>query len=104
MNVGGHARIAERADQNGVEIAGQRGKTIRRDRYVLAQVAVGAPVEVGKRQVRPGGLKHAHGLRDDFLPDSVAGNNSDPLPWAHSRKGITGVVVGGQWSVETVGG
>ena len=47
VNVGGHARIAEGADQDGVEIPGQGSEAIRRDRNFVGEIAVGSPVERG---------------------------------------------------------
>ena len=52
MDVGLHPGIAESADQNGVEIAAQHGKAVGRNRGLVAQVAVGAPIEFGQLDMR----------------------------------------------------
>ena len=43
-----HARIAERADQDRVEVAAQHREAVRRHRDAVAQIAVGAPIEMGE--------------------------------------------------------
>ena len=48
MDVGLHARIAERSDQDGVEVAAQHGEPVRRHRDLIAQIAIGAPIEMGQ--------------------------------------------------------
>ncbi len=45
MNVGGHARIAESADQNSVKISGQGNEAVRRHGDFVGEIAVGSPVE-----------------------------------------------------------
>ena len=79
MDVGLHARIAERADQDGVEIAAQHGEAVRRNRDLVAQIAIGAPVEMGQCHLSAGGLNYLDRLWDDFLTDAVTGNNGDTL-------------------------
>ena len=51
MNVGLDPRIAEGADQDGVEVARQHGEAVGGNGDAVAQVAVGAPVEVGQLNV-----------------------------------------------------
>ena len=46
VNIGGHARIAEGADQDGVEIARQGGEAVRRNGNFVGEIAVGSPVEI----------------------------------------------------------
>ena len=47
VDVGGHAGIAERADEDGVEVAGQHVKAVGRDGGAVDEVAVGSPIEAG---------------------------------------------------------
>ena len=77
VDVGLDARIAECADQDGVEIAAQHGESVRRDGDSVAQIAVGAPVEIGQLHGGAGGLNDLHRLGDDFLADAVAGDDGD---------------------------
>ena len=83
MDIRGHARIAEGAQQDGVEIAFQHGEAVGRDRDAVSQVAVGAPVEMGQLDVGARGLDDVHGLGDDLGADAVPGNNGDSLLLAH---------------------
>ena len=83
MNIGGHARIAECAHQDGVEIAFQHGEAVRRDGDAVRQVAIGAPVEMGHLDAGARGLDDFHGLGDDLWADAVPGNNGDTLLLAH---------------------
>ena len=86
MNIRGHARIAERAQQDGVEIAFQHGEAVRRDGDAVRQVAIGAPVEMGHLDVGARGLDDFHGLGDDFRADAVSGNDGDTLLLAHGME------------------
>src|ERR1700674_92567 len=87
MNVRGHARIAESADQYGVEIPIQHSEAIRRDRSFVGEVVIGSPVEAGYRQIRTGSLDHSYRLRNDLFPDAITGNhgNSSHSYCAHAR-------------------
>ena len=81
MDVGLDAGIAEGADQDGVEVAGEHGESVGRDGGLVAQVAVGAPVEVGQFDGGAGGLDDLDRLRNHFLADAVAGDDGDALFW-----------------------
>ncbi len=70
MNIGGHARIAKSADQDGVEIPGQHGEAVRRDRNFVGEIAVGSPVERGEFDRGTSGLHHVH----------ACGMTSFPMP------------------------
>ena len=80
VDVGLDPRIAEGADQNGIEVAAEHGKAVGRHGDLITQVAIGAPVEVGQLNIGAGGLNHLHRLRDDFLADAVAGDDGDAFP------------------------
>ena len=71
--------IAEGTDQDGIEVAGQHGESIRRNGGLIAEVAVCAPVKFGEVKRGPGGLHHFYSLRDHFLANAVAGNYGDAL-------------------------
>src|SRR5439155_10866545 len=45
----------------------------------VAQVAVGAPVEVRECDGRAAGFEHAHRFGDHFFADTVAGRDGDAL-------------------------
>src|ERR1700740_1202796 len=77
MNVGLHARIAEGSDEDGVEVMRQHLESVGRNGGLVAEIAVGAPIEFGEIHGRPGGLNHIDGLWNHFFTDSVAGNNGD---------------------------
>ncbi len=80
VNVGLHARIAECADQDRVEIAAEHGEAVGRNGGLVAQIAVGAPVEIGELHGRARGLNHVYRLRNHFLADAVARDDGDALP------------------------
>jgi hypothetical protein len=84
MKVGGHARIAKRADEDGIEIAGQGREAVRWDRNFVGEIAVGSPVERRQFDRGPCGIYDLYGLRDDFFPDPVPGNYGNMLGRAHA--------------------
>ncbi len=79
--IGRHAGIAERAEENGVEVVTKHFDSAGGEGDVFAEIFVGAPVEVHEfdrtAMLRRGGLDAFHGDGDDFLADAVAGNNRD---------------------------
>ena len=79
VDIGLDPGIAECADQDRVEVAGEHGESVGRNRDAVAQVAVGAPVEIGQFNVGARGLDDLHRLGDDFLADAVAGDDGDAL-------------------------
>jgi len=85
VNVRRDARVAEGADENGVEIAGQSGEAIGRDGDFIGEVTVGSPVERGHFDRGANGPHDIHSLRDDFLPDPVAGDYGNSL-LAHANR------------------
>ena len=86
VNIRGHARIAECAQQDGVEIAFQHGEAVRRDGNAVRQVTIGAPVEMGHLDAGARSLDDFHGLGDDFRADAVSGNDGDALLLAHGME------------------
>src|SRR5205807_5808127 len=86
MNVGGNARIAEGADQNGIEFALQHGKAIGWNGYTVGEVARGAPVELGGLDGSPGGHHHLHGLWNHLAPNPVAGKNGNLFCGSHEER------------------
>ena len=85
MNVGGYTWIAEGAHKNGVEIAGQHLEGVGRDGGAVAEVAVGAPVEAGELDGRAAGANDFESVRNDFLADTVSGNDGDALWWSREK-------------------
>ncbi len=85
VNVGGHAGIAERADEDGVEVAGQHVKAVGRNGGAVDEVAVGSPVKGGELDGRARGANHFERVRDDFLADTVSGNNCDAFGLCHGQ-------------------
>src|SRR6266700_1224538 len=83
MEVRGHSGIAKSADQNGVEVAGEDLKAIRRNGGAVFEVAVRAPIEVGQVNRYSGCLDYLDRLRDDFLADAIAGNDGNCFASAH---------------------
>src|SRR5690348_14878926 len=79
MDVGLHAGIAEGTDQDGVEVAGQRGKSIGRDGGLVAEVALGSPIEVGHFDCCARGFDHANCLWNDLFADAIARDYGDAL-------------------------
>ncbi len=86
VDIRGHARIAKRAQQDGVEIAFQHGEAVRRDGNAVRQVTIGAPVEMGHLDAGARSLDDFHGLGDDFRADAVSRNDGDTLFWAHGME------------------
>src|SRR5271165_5608311 len=86
VDVGGHARIAQRADEDGVEIAGQHLEAVGWNRAAVRKVAVRAPVEAGELHWRAAGTDHFDGVGDHFLADAIPGNNCNALVLRHGRR------------------
>ncbi len=89
----GHARIAERADEDRVELA-QQVVAVRRHRDAGLEVVVGAPRQVLEVERRPetstDGLEHLHRFGGDLLADAVARDDGDPhgSPSARARNAL----------------
>ena len=77
VDVGGHARIAERADEDGIEVARQHLEAVGGDGGAVDEIAVGAPVEAGELDGGARGANHFQRVGNDFLADAVSGNNCD---------------------------
>src|SRR5271167_1900384 len=79
--VGGHAGIAERAKEYGVEFVAEHLHRALRESDFLAEILIRAPVELHKFQravaFAGGGAYHLDGFGGDLLADAVAGNNRD---------------------------
>ena len=91
MNVRRHARIAEGADQDGVEISCQGSEAIWRDGNSVGEITVGSPVERGQFDWRTGGLHDFYSLRNDFFSDAVTGYHGNTLGQAHAGNVSTAV-------------
>ena len=79
----GHARIAQRSDEDGVEVARQHVESVGRNGGAVDEVAVGAPVEGGELERRARGAQHVESVGDDFLADSVSGDDGDASLMGH---------------------
>src|SRR4051812_46473441 len=86
MDIGLHSRIAKCAQQDRVEVSTESGKSIRRHRDALLQIAIRAPVELGRVQRRTHRLEDINCLRNDFPTDSISGDDGDFLSRAHGEK------------------
>ena len=80
MDVGLDPRIAERADQNRVEIARQHGESVGRHSDAIAQIALRSPVKIGEVDCCAGCLNDLDGLGNHFPADAVSGDDGDALP------------------------
>src|ERR1019366_8088657 len=76
MNIGRNARIAECANQDGIEVARQDGEAVGRDGGLIGEIAVDSPVERRQFESSTRGLHDFYSLRDDLFSDSIAGNHS----------------------------
>ncbi len=85
VNVGGHAGIAERADKDGVEVAGQHVKAVGWDGGAVDEVAVGSPIEEGELDGGARGANHFKRVGNDFLADAVSGNDCDAFGLGHGQ-------------------
>ena len=78
MTVVGHARIAERADEDRVELA-QHLVSVRGKRLAGLQKVIGAPRQMLKvdppAKDRADRLQHLDGFGGDVLADAVAGDD-----------------------------
>ena len=83
MNVGRHARIAQRPYEHSVEVARQHVESVRRDGGAVDEVSVSAPVERGELECRARGAQHVESVGDDFLADSVTGDDGDAFVMGH---------------------
>src|ERR1700674_548491 len=79
MNVVLDPRITKRSHQNSVEVATEHGKAVHRHRGLVAQVAVGTPVEIDETHVSARGLNHLYRLGYDLLAYPVSRNDRDAL-------------------------
>ncbi len=79
--IGGHAGIAEGAEENGVELIAHHFNGARRKGDVFAEIFVGAPVELdeldGAVALGSRGIDALDGDGRDFLADAIAGNDGD---------------------------
>jgi hypothetical protein len=80
MAVVGHARIAERADEDRVELVAQHRIAVRRHRDAGLQVVLGAPRQHLEIEARAEHFfdcsQHFHRFRGRFHADSIAGDHS----------------------------
>ena len=79
MDVGLDARVAEGANEDGIEIAREHGESIGRDGGLVAQITVRTPIEIGEFDRRPGRPDDANCLRNHFFTNTVAGDHGDAL-------------------------
>jgi hypothetical protein len=86
VDVAGDARIAQRADEDGVEIARQHVEAVGGNGGAVDEVTVGAPVEDGELDRRAAGTHHFECVRNNFLPDAVSGNNCDAFVGTHDHR------------------
>ena len=86
MNVRSHARIAESADQNGIEIALQHGEPTRRNGNAVGQITIGAPIKMREFDVCAGGSNDLDGFWNYFFTNPVARNDGNTFFRAHRRK------------------
>ena len=85
MNIGGHARVAECSDEDGVEIAIQHGEAVGRNGDAVGEIAIGAPIKMGERKAGASCFENSDGMRDDFTPDSITRENGNALFGVHER-------------------
>src|SRR6266403_5108830 len=82
MLVAGDPRIAEGAEQDGIEFIAKHFDGARRQRHTLAEIFVRTPVKFDKLDVAAGGgrnrTQNLHRFRGDFLADPVTGNDRNP--------------------------
>ena len=75
----------EGAKEDGVKVAFQHGKAIRRDGGAVLEIAVGRPVKGLKLHRRARGLNHPQGRGDYFLADAVTWDDGDTFV-GHKKK------------------
>ena len=85
VDISRHARIAERTHEDGVEVAGQHLKAVRRNSNAIDQIPVGAPVKVGELDGRTTSADDFDGVGDNFLANAVSGNDCDAF-LEHGRR------------------
>jgi|SRR5215470_14046407 len=90
MNVRGDAWVAEGAHENGVEVAGEHGESVGRDGGLVGEITVSTPVERSELDGGAGCFDCNEGLRDDFLANTVAGNDCNAPRGAHAGQGNRG--------------
>ena len=82
MNVGRHARIAQRPNEYSVEVARQHVESVRRDGGAVDEVSVSAPVERGELSVAPEARNTSRALGMTSLPTPSPGTTATRLLWA----------------------
>ena len=101
MLIGGHAGIAERTEEDGVELIAEHFDRSGGKRDIFAEKFVGAPVEVdefdGTAVFRGGGLDGFDGDGRYFLADPVAGDDGDARAGAAVAEGNVGQCRGSGW-------
>src|SRR6516225_6761896 len=83
MDVGGHARIAEGAQQDGVEITTQLFETIGSNRSAISQVTVSAPIEISQVESHTHGFDDFYSLGHNLLTDPISGNHRNSFALIH---------------------
>lgn len=86
MDVALDARIAECADQDGVELPPKPCETIRWDSRSIGEVSVSSPIKVLELYGRLARLNDLDRCRNHFLADPIAGNDCDLLFTVHGGK------------------
>ncbi len=106
MLVGGDSRIAQGAEEDGVEFVAEHFDGAGGKSDIFAEEFVGAPIEVDKLErafvFRSGGLNGSDSNGRDFLADAVAGDDGDARAGTVVAKGNVGHLFGSRWIGEEV--
>ena len=86
MNIRRDTRIAKCSKEDGVKLTRQHGEPVRRHRRLIREIAIRSPVKRCEFHCRARGLNDLHRLRDDFLTDSVAGDDGNYSLFTHAKR------------------
>src|SRR5208283_4415345 len=86
VDVARHARIAERADEDGVEVASQHLEAVGRNGAAVGEVSLSAPVELGEFNRRAGSANNFDDVGNNFLADAISRNDCNALVGGHKEK------------------
>jgi hypothetical protein len=93
MDVGLDSGITEGSGHDRIEIARQHGEAIGRNGRAVAEIAVGAPIELAHLDVGSRCLDDLESLWDNLLANPVTGDDGDTFPGrlllVHGRKATT---------------
>src|SRR5436309_7739327 len=79
MDIRWHPRIAQSADEDGIEVALQHGKCVGRNGHTIFEVAISRPVKMSELHSRACSLNHIDGRGNYLFADAITRNDRNAL-------------------------